>query len=772
MAQQKATVQINKFVGGFVSDASPLTFPENTSAVDINMELNSDGSRQRALGIDYEDFYQTINTSIANANSVATSFNSYKWENVGGDPEKIIICIQFGNEVKFFDTDNQALSGGLVYTLNFPTADRAQRFSFTSVDGDLVIATGLSDIYTVSYDSGTFTYTTSNIKVRDFFGVEDIVDGTDLGAGSGIQLRPTTLTQPHLYNLRNQSFAIPRMCNNDEVLTDTAGNFSGVHNSIKGYLKWPSNADTVNDYLYADANDTGDRNSRRYFSADSVRNPLGSSRAAQGYFIIDLLNRGASRLSEDAKTRSNYPELVYSVTSLPTDRTPGGASVVGEFAGRVWFGGFSGEIIGGDANSPRLSSYIAFSQLVTNPSVITQCYQAGDPTSDNEPDIIDTDGGFIRLNNAYGVCGLVNLGKNMIVVAANGVWRIFGGNDSGFSATNYVVEKITDKGARGDRTVVQIENTLMFWSDDGIYWVKQNQYGDWIAENMTQNRIQKFFNLISIENKKDCVGVYDSYQRKVRWLYGNSLSSGSQQKELVYDINLNAFYERHISQITNGPIAVCGFNTNVFKAIGVIESVTVGGVNVTVGGVPISVTNEDRSSEDSLYEVGYVVVTQLSPTLKFTFAAYTDTTFTDWKSFNGVGVDAPAILVTGTADGGDSMKFKQIPYLYVHMKRTEDGFEGDFVPKHQSSCIIQSRWDWTNSNNSNKWGVPFEAYRYRRVYFPANLGDPYDTGYEMIVSKNKLRGRGRSIAIKFTSSPGKEMHIYGWSLVMTANGNV
>ena len=125
-------------------------------------------------------------------------------------------------------------------------------------------------------------------------------------------------------------------------------------------------------------------------------------------------------LAVDTENHTTYPELDFTLGTLPQDETPGGATVVGEFAGRVWYGGFSGDVINGDAKSPKLSSYVAFSQLVNNPTMITLCYQAGDPTSDVEPDIIDTDGGFIRLNNAYGIKSFTNLGTSFFVGAANG----------------------------------------------------------------------------------------------------------------------------------------------------------------------------------------------------------------------------------------------------------------------------------------------------------------------------------------------------------------
>jgi len=778
MTQQKSTIEINKFVGGLITDASPLTFPENTSAVDINMVLNSDGSRQRALGLDYEAGFTQVATTISSAGALPVGFNTFRWENVGGDPLKIILCVQFGNQVKFFNTDNNVLSTSLLDTHDFTTSAVDQKFSFAAVDGNLVIATGINLITTVVYTSGVLTYSTDTIKVRDFFGIEDVDSGQDLTVGAGLQFRPLALSQAHLYNLRNQSFAIPRYPNNEEYVLDPIDGYKLSYNVYKGSARHPSNSDAVGPFLYADASDSGDRNSKRYFAIDSVKNPLGSSKVAQGYFIIDLLDRGGSRLAEDARNRSNYPELAYSVLSLPADKTPGGASVVGEFAGRVWYGGFSGEVIGSDKKSPRLSSYIAFSQLVQDPSMITQCYQEGDPTSDEEPDIIDTDGGFIRINNAYGISALVNLGKSFMVCGVNGIWRIFGGNDSGFSATNYVVEKITDKGVRGANSVVVVENSIVYWSDDGIYHLKQNEYGDWTSTNITQNRIQTLYNDISTEYKDNVVGVYDGFQRKVRWLYSNLLYNIQQQKELVYDINLNAFYERHISQLNVGdvPLVAGAFLTNTFKAETGIDEVVSDGFDVISNGDNVIISTTTRSSANSLFEVGYVVVTQINPVINYTFAAYTDDDFLDWKSANGVGVDAPSTLVTGQASGGDNMRFKQVPYLYVHSRRTESGFttdiNGDFVPINQSSCTIQSQWDWTNSANSNKWGSPFQAYRYNRAYFPADISDPFDTGHETIITKNKLRGRGRAIALKFTSSPGKEMHLYGWSLLMGMNANV
>jgi hypothetical protein len=57
MARQTSVLEINKFILGLVTDANPLTFPENASLEEENFVLNIDGSRRRRLGMDYEESF-------------------------------------------------------------------------------------------------------------------------------------------------------------------------------------------------------------------------------------------------------------------------------------------------------------------------------------------------------------------------------------------------------------------------------------------------------------------------------------------------------------------------------------------------------------------------------------------------------------------------------------------------------------------------------------------------------------------------------------------
>lgn len=772
MTRQISPVEVSNFVAGLITEASPLTFPANASLDEDNFVLNRDGSRKRRLGIDLEENYVVHGTltSVPADGDVATS--SIRWSNAGGNPDKDLIVFQIGNEFRVFDTDIVPLSAGNIFGYIYSDVPINRQFSYAIVDGSLVVATGRKEISVFKYAAGAVVRTDSTILIRDQFGVSDIAAGVNLRQGTGITIRPSVKTNTHIYNLRNQTFAQPRKVITNELVRDPIQEFYD-----KAPNKYPSNSDTVTYALYSDSNDEDDRNSERFNAKDVINSPVGTWPAPKGYFIIDAMARGTSRLNEYNKLMAQYPLLTIGISSLPVDTTPGGPTAVSEYAGRVFYSGFSGEIIGADDNSPRMSSYVLFSQLVEDPSDITTCYQDGDPTSKDTPDLLDTDGGFIRIEGAYNIVRLINIGSALAVLAANGVWLIQGGSDYGFKATNYLTTKVTNHGCDSPGSVVVVDNTFMYWSDDGIYNVAPNQFGDYIAENITQKTIQKYYDLINGLDRRACKGVYDTYEKTVRWLYGGRVASLSKAKELVLDINLGAFYPATIGQVNEGsrlPLPLTGVIVPPFRTLEVDVPVTVNTVPVTIGPNPVTVS--ENILQSTTREVIYAVLTGVAPTLSFTFGSYKDQFHKDWRSVDGVGVDAESYLLTGYNSGGDHQRSKQVPYLTVHFNKTEDGFftdvNGDLFPENPSSCKVQAQWDWANSASSGKWGKEFQAYRFRRHYIPGSDADQFDNGYSTVQSRNKLRGQGKVLSLLFKSEPEKHMHLLGWSMIMGSNSNV
>ena len=774
MPRSNQTAEFNTFIGGIVTDVSPLTFPENASIDEDNMVLRREGSRRRRLGMDLEVSHVEVVTDVLYNSTMGLTTSSHQWKNAGGVASKAFAVVQIGAKLFVFDTDTNPISGNLTYSVLLSiSSEELREFSYATVDGKLVVATGGHNVEILEYDSnsGVISKSTTNIKVRDSFGVEDLDGTNNLLEGLGLSVRPSTDTSEHIYNLRNQTWAIPRAAD--------VGHTPAVEDSLSAWKKTaevadvlPSNSDATV-YALAVNPAADDAITLRLQPKVLISNELGSFRAPTGYFIIDMMQRGTSRKDQLTELHALYPVLTYTVGTLPVDSTPGGPAVLAEFAGRIWYGGFSGDVAGGDSQSPNLSSYVAYSQLVKNTADINKCYQDGDPTSDQFPDLLDTDGGFIKIDGAYNIQSMVSAGDGLIVLAENGVWRVSGGTDKGFTANSHIVTKISEHGTTAPNSIVVVDGTVLFWGDDGIYLASTNDFGDWSAQTISDS-IGEYFSAISSEEKAGVAGVYDSYDKKVRWLYSPRVLTDGDPKELVFDVLLKAFYPSTVGTISGGmPRVVLPVETPPFNTGSLVQAVVNGGDVVQHLGVDVVHTSSLR--QEATREVAYVTITATSPSITISFSQYRDETFYDWKTVDGVGVDSPAFLLTGYVNNGDYQRNKQIPYIFFHFRRTEDGFESDgvdIVPTHQSSCKVQAQWDWANSANSGRWGKEFQAYRYRRKYFGQSVGDPYDTGFLTVVTKNKLRGKGRVVSLLIKSEPGKDLDLLGWSLTLGMNNNV
>jgi hypothetical protein len=169
---------------------------------------------------------------------------------------------------------------------------------------------------------------------------------------------------------------------------------------------------------------------------------------------------------------------------------------------------------------------------------------------------------------------------------------------------------------------------------------------------------------------------------------------------------------------------------------------------------------------DSTYKgaVKYLTVLKTGETHKFTFSHYYNTQFRDWQSYDGVGVDAPASMLTGYINGGTSMLEKSLDYLHVYCKRTEVGTTelGELIDP--SSVLVQVQWEWTNSSNAGRWSRPVEAYRLPRIFLVGNNPGVFNYGYTTVITKNRIRGRGRAMSILFKTKPYHNCHIYGWGV--------
>lgn len=761
MTKKAVKAEVNTFVRGLITEASPLNFPENASLAEENYELLKTGVRQRRLGLDYEMGYYGRVALFPGETLETSQIKTFVWEDAGGISDKDILVLQFNNRLHFFDLNVESISNsGFIQTITFPSAELGSRVaSFTAIDGKLIVAGGGYDIIAVTYNAvlnllGVQGYP---LLVRDLWGVEfppsDQVE----------HYRPAqNAPHAHFYNLYNQSWGIPRRWEGAGVnqFTDPVAYFS----SQKGVL--PASEETVWTAMSVAAG-TEPYEYLRPNAWDELKGSMPES--AKGYFIIDLLRRGAARTRAIETNKGLYPQMYLNTFATHPDIAGSGATIVQEFAGRVFYGGFSGEVIGGDNKSPVLSSYLVFSQLVNNFIDLGKCYQEGDPTSREGTDVVDTDGGFLRISGMNQLLSLQDMGSSLLAIANNGVWSITGGSDYGFTATNYKVSKVSDFGSISAESIVKVGNTIMFWGHNSIFIIELNNVGEFVVRSITDDTIQTFYANISSDEKINATGIYDDISKTVRWIYYDAQVIGLETgiKELILDTRIPAFYLYRINLLPNtfvkGLFRVPSFRmaeTDVPILMG-LESVLSGSQEVIIP-YPLRIPTNSG--------VRYMVLSNDSVnTTFFTFAYYRDGQFRDWRSQNGIGIDAKAFLITGAITAGDSSVDKQVPYVTVHMYRTENGVDSEMIPTNQSGCFMRARWEWANSPNSNKWGPYQQVYRYKRGYLTSNPGSTYDTGFELITTKNKVRGIGKSISLYFESEPYKDCRIVGWNI--NINGN-
>lgn len=177
MARGTSAVELNTFVRGLITEASPLTFPDNASLDEQNFILNRDGSRTRRPGMDLE-FGSGVITSgvkVPSSNS-EIALSSFKWTNAGGISTKTIIVVQIGSQLNFFDSGIYPLSVGYLFSYNYPSDLMTSRFSYAVVDGLLVVVTGKKDVDVFTYDqsNNNMIRASKTLLVRDFFGVTDL----------------------------------------------------------------------------------------------------------------------------------------------------------------------------------------------------------------------------------------------------------------------------------------------------------------------------------------------------------------------------------------------------------------------------------------------------------------------------------------------------------------------------------------------------------------------------------------------------------------------
>ena len=772
----KSEKSFRSFIKGLITEANELTFPESASIDEQNFVLNRDGSRSRRLGLDYEELYQLNATGLNTVDIKEGKQSFHVWDSPGGDTTVSLGIVRVKNKLWFVNLlaanpSANLKNGGSAITIaglsnsELETAVISNKCILVSKDLEKPV------VLTYNIDTGLITQNTIKLKIRDLFGVEDhlpvdyrpesldsstntrydIEDIDQFSVNNGLtDTGEDANGYAHKYNLRNQGW-------NKDIQT-----YSPAYEVLKHcnyeINKYPSNSDV---WSLGKNSNPSSGNYEKFNAQFLERNSVSKYQVAKGSFVIDAFNRGSSRMEESDVT-----------SNLPLDKETGTLTTVASYAQRIFYSGVSSSVTEADERSPNYSGYIFFTKVVRSDDDLGKCYQEADPTDPGINDIIPSDGGTIQIPEATRIVKIASSQASLLVFAENGVWEVYG-DTGGFLATSFQASKISTNGITNPNAVVSVGGNFIYWSKAGIYTLTPDSAsGRFRADSISLQTIQSLYLAIPQAGKDHCKGFYDEKENRVRWLYNDSDDYSTTNyinrytKELIYDVTLQAFYTNTLpdNDVTNPYVAdyvpipgyaVSNFDEAVYADTDLVEDSSSNSVVVTTD------LQTSRSTQFSfLTMVG----------TSFTISKYNNTSFKDWYTYDSTGVNYSSYLVTGYELFGDMLKQKQVPYILFYFQRTEDGFDdssGNLELTNQSSCKVQAQWNWADSANSGKWGTEFQAYRLLRNYIPSGTADTFDYGDSVIVTKNKLRGSGKTLSLKIQSEEGKDLRILGWGMPVT-----
>ena len=709
MPQSLNQKTVNNFVKGLITEAAELTFPESASVNESNCDLRRDGSRRRREAVAVESNAVLSSFTISNSEIVGTG----TWINVGGNAALEFLVVQKGNTIFFYNKadlpySGQVISGSIslaTYEFAGSIGSNNVKCQYASINGTLIISSGAIDTIVASYDGTNVSVSSIAFKTRDFEWQGDTDTYPEEAASDAIRLYDTT----------NAGWT---------------GDKGGA--ALTAYKAASSNQlPPLTHPWYA-----GKDSDNAFDAAEWKLIFAGTTLTGNGHFILDFFS----------KVR----------TGITTEIENSRFKSVASFSGRVFYAGLT---------SAKNAGTILFSRLVEDNADLGKCHQQNDPTSEYLSDLLATDGGFINIPDAVNIQLLYSFRASLFVFAENGVWQVTG-VDGIFSATAYGINRVSNIGILNPQTFIEADGLPFWWSRFGIHTLAVDEVsGQGSEQNITLPTIQTFWDKISTEAKSKITSVYDNINKKVYWAYpdNDETVEAKLNNILILDLTLQAFYPWKISDQASSTSCVvgCAFYSGFGAAELELDVITAAGDDVVQG------TDDIISTQVSDFNTGdpaLVLLVRDGATNKLTMATFAGDTFLDWGEAN-----YSSFAESGYDFGGDLIIKKNAPYIAVYSRLTETGFTGSedagYESIRPSSLLVSSAWDFNENFNTAQ-----QAYRLK---FPVLVDSGNITNFnypeDVITTRLKVRGHGRSVRLRYESEQGKDFILLGWGLIFGRN---
>ena len=715
MPQSLSQKAVNNFVRGLITEAGELTFPEGASVDELNCELRRDGSRRRRLGLALESNHVLSSFTISDSEIVHTG----DWLNVGGTTELEFLVVQKGSNLYFYNKAELPYSSqGYTDYIDLTAHEYAgssgaetAKCQFASLNGNLIVSSEAINTIYVAFDSASvgneFSSVEISFKIRDF----DWQGDTDTYKTAGATDAART------YDTKNAGWV------------DTKGEAARTTWSAANSGDYPP----LTHPWFAGKDSSGD-----FDAAEWDKVFAGNTLTSNGHYILDFFSKVRSGLTtETINTRFK---------------------TVASFGGRVFYSGI------GDAEH---SGHVLFSKIVEGVTDLGICHQVNDPTAEYLSDLLDSDGGIIVIPDAVNIQLIYPYQTSLFVFAENGVWQI-AGVDGVFKASQYSLNRVSKIGILNPQTFISAEGTPFWWSRFGIHTLGTDSVsGQGQETNISLTTIQTFWDQIDTSVKRKVTAVYDNINKKIYWAYPNvnETVDAKLNNFLILDLALQAFVPWSVPDQASSTDCVVGLAFYSGFGADTLE------LDVTSNGglddVVTSAGDDVVSSQISGFATGdpsIVLLVRDGATNKMTMASFSSTSFLDWGDTN-----YSSFAVTGYDFVGDLLTKKNAPYIAVYSRLTEEGFTGNetdgYEPIRPSSLLVSAAWDFKDTFSSTQ-----QAYRLKQpvVVNPSDLSN-FSYPEDVITTRLKIRGHGRSMRIKYESEQGKDFILLGWGMIQGRN---
>mgnify|MGYP001797233940 CR=1 FL=1 len=148
---------------------------------------------------------------------------------------------------------------------------------------------------------------------------------------------------------------------------------------------------------------------------------------------------------------------------------------------------------------------------------------------------------MVPVNEARDIVQILPVASGVMIFAKNGVWYVSGGGNSGFSARDVALSKISAIGTSNSKSIVQVNDMIFWWSEVGIHALQQSSSnfgpiaGKFGNDSISESTIQSLYNSIPDDNKLKAKGIYDPKTNVVQWLYSSDYTVAEYDKGWCFE---------------------------------------------------------------------------------------------------------------------------------------------------------------------------------------------------------------------------------------------